>query len=229
MSEECLSRKERQQLHGPDYVSAFEGQTPRRLIQILQYVSIPVCATVADFGCGNGKLLSFIYDSIKEYIGVDFSDAFIDIAKRRKESHRFSRATFYCGSILDFCKDRPNMFDVVFAFDLSEHIYDEEWQEIVSSMHFVLKPGGKTYVHTPNRDFFVEIMKERNIILRQMPEHIAVRNAEQNVSFFERSKFANISVRYLPHHNVLRHVHFLCHLPLMGRYCRARILLTATK
>ncbi len=229
MQETNLSREDRKKMHGADYVAKYEKKTPNRIDRILRKISIPHQGTVADFGCGNAILLPLIHNSVSRYFGVDFSDDFIRIAQQRQMELGILNAEFYCGSVQDFCKTHEGFFDAVFALDLSEHVYDEEWQEIVDSMHFSLKPGGKAYLHTPNRDFVIELMKDHDFVLKQFPEHIAVRNGERNAEFFQRTGFADISVTYIPHYNVLRYLHPLSYLPLVGRYFRARILLTATK
>ncbi len=229
MHEAILSRQDRKYLHSADYVEKFENKTTDRIDRILENLSISDGSIVADFGCGNALLLPLVHKLVHKYFGVDFSEDFIRIAKQNRADAGISNAEFYCGSIQDFCKDHEGFFDAVFALDLSEHVYDDEWQEIVNGMHFSLKPGGKAYLHTPNLDFLIELMKAHDFILKQFPEHIAVRNAEQNSAFFRAASFADVSVAYLPHYNVLHCLHPLSHLPVVGRYFRARILLSATK
>lgn len=229
MQKDILSQEDRKKLHGTSYVEIYEKKTPDRIKRILRHISIPDRGIVADFGCGNALLLPLINKSVDKYFGVDFSEDFIGIAKKRQTDLGISNAEFYCGSIQDFCKNHEDFFDAVFALDLSEHVYDNEWQEIVNGMHLSLKPGGKAYLHTPNRDFFIELMKAHNFILKQFPEHIAVRNGEQNAAFFKAAGFADVSVTYSPHYNILQYLHPLSHLPVVGRYFRGRILLTATK
>jgi len=62
--------------------------------------------------------------------------------------------------------------------DFSEHVYDEEWREILRGIRSALKPTGRLYLHTPNAEFILEIMKARNLILARQPEHVAVRTAD---------------------------------------------------
>ena len=55
-----------------------------------------------DLACGNGRLGTEFFNEIKEYLGVDFSDYLIEIAKNnfeRQPTHRFLTQ-----SINDFCK-----------------------------------------------------------------------------------------------------------------------------
>ncbi|MGA9828526.1 MAG: hypothetical protein WBQ57_09360 [Rhodanobacteraceae bacterium] len=70
-------------------------------------------------------------------------------------------------------------------------------------------------------------MKERGVLLKQFPEHVAVRTADQNMEFFRRCGFASVHVDYLPHYNVLRVLHPLSGIPLVGPFFAARLLVTA--
>jgi hypothetical protein len=45
--------------------------------------------------------------------------------------------------------------------DFSEHVYDDDWLKILSSIKNSIKSGGSLYLHTPNSLFFVEQMKEK--------------------------------------------------------------------
>lgn len=228
--ENKLDLNSREKLHGKSYVESFErAQSPKRLGRIMDRISQGEDLHVVDLGCGNGMALEFLRGNVARYVGFDFSEEFISAANERKKRLHADYASFECGSIIDLCKKYPSAFDVVLAMDISEHIYDDEWQEIVNSAFSSLKPGGRFYIHTPNADFFIETMKERGILLRQFPEHIAVRNAIENCKFLTRSGFEKVWVEFLPHYNILRFAHALSLVPLIGKFFQARILITAVK
>ena len=63
---------------------------------------------------------------------------------------------------LRFRNKNIRKFDLGFAMDFSEHVYDKQWIEILKSIRKSMKPDGKLYLHTPNFDFFLEKMKDRN-------------------------------------------------------------------
>ena len=73
------------------------------------------------------------------------------------------RVFFFDEEITDFCKSYSNSFDVAFALDFIEHLYDDDVIKIFSSIRDTLKADGKIIIHTPNGDFFLEIMKNKNI------------------------------------------------------------------
>jgi cyclopropane fatty-acyl-phospholipid synthase-like methyltransferase len=151
------------------------------------------------------------------------------MAQERARAAGCANAYFHLGDITEFARMHPGEFDVAFALDISEHVPDTEWAAIVSSLHTALKPGGLAICHTPNLDFFVERMKDRNFLLRQFPQHVAVRTLERNAAFFQQAGFSRIQATTLPHYNILRLLDPLSRLPVVGRYFAARVLIVAGK
>lgn len=224
-----LDREKRAALHSGEYVTDYARLHYKRMGRLMDRIELPPGAAVADFGCGSALALDHIKDKADEYIGVDFSADFISIAEGRARDMGAINATFYSGAISDFSAANPSKFDAVLALDLSEHVYDDEWQTVVQDAWTILKPGGRVYLHTPNREFFLERMKDRNFILKQFPQHIAVRTPKGNAAFFKRAGFTDIQIDLIPHYNILRHLHWLSGLPLIGPWFSARIFLTAHK
>lgn len=70
---------------------------------------------------------------VQSYTGVDFSSDFIVAAQAHQSASGITGARFVCADILDFCTDNPATFDVAFAMDFSEHVYDETWVTAVTS------------------------------------------------------------------------------------------------
>lgn len=225
-----LDLEQRKALHSGDYAAEFQKvHPPVRIGRLLNRLVLPADAVIADFGCGSALLLDHIKDKVAAYVGVDFSPDFIAIAEARAQTLQVDNAEFYCGSIEAFGVGNLNRFDAVFVLDLSEHVYDDEWQGIVRSAWTVLKPGGCVYLHTPNRLFFIERMKDKNFILKQFPHHVAVRTPEGNAAFFVDAGFVDVQVDLIAHYNVLRYLHWLSALPGIGSWLKARIFLTARK
>ena len=221
---------ERKALHSGEYVQRFDHeQSPARLENLLKHVRLPQDAVVADFGCGSGMLLDCIHDRVARYEGIDFSRDFIDLARCRADERQLRNSAFHCMALQEFSRRNTDRFDVIFALDISEHVPDEDWSDAVEAIRLALKPGGTAYVHTPNRDFLVEILKAHDFILRQFPEHIAVRTRHENARFFVNSGFEDVRVDLMPHYNILRYAHPLSRLPIVGKYFAARIFLQARK
>lgn len=225
-----LNIEHRKVLHGQDYVDKFDKeQSDQRIRRLLKYIELSKEYVVADFACGNGMLLDHIHEKVEKYIGVDFSEPFITSANRRMKNKGIKNANFICSSIEEFCGTHNNMFDAGFALDFSEHVYDNEWVDILSNIHDTLKSDGTLYVHTPNKEFILEIMKENNLILKQFKEHVAVRDVPHNIKLLTQAGFSDITVKCLSHYNALRYLHIFSISPFIGKYFKARIFITAKK
>lgn len=220
--------QELQALYGADYVDSFNNsQLLARIERLLALCKVGKDDRVVDFGCGSGLLMGYLAPRAHSYTGVDFSQAFIDTAVARQQRLGIANAGFHCADINRFCRQHQGEFDVAFALDFSEHVYDDEWVQILAAIHSSLKPGGRFYLHTPNREFVVEVLKAHNFILRQFPEHIAVRTPAHNLALLEAGGFRHHTLQLLPHYNMLKWLHWLSWLPLVGRYFKARIFIEA--
>lgn len=214
-------------LHGRDYVERFKrGDNESRLKNILANIDVEKRDTVIDYGCGIGVLMSHIAPSVEKYIGVDFSEEFIEAANERKKESSITNAEMVCSSISEFSNSHKQNANIAFALDLSEHVDDKSWLQSLIDIRATLVPGGILYLHTPNSQYFLEIMKDKNIIIKQFPEHIAVRSVEQNIDLLERAGFKVRSIKILPHYNILKYLHFLSYLPILGKYFKARIFIS---
>lgn len=221
-----LSKEELRRLYGQEYVNRFETlMSPKRLSRLIPLMTFREGDIVADFACGSGMMLENIKDRIHFYYGVDFSSEFIAAANVRKTRLDAKNAEFFCESIHTFCKRYHEKFDVGLALDFSEHVYDEEWLEIVKSIRTSLKPYGRLYLHTPNAEFFLEVMKARNFIVKQFPGHVAVRTAHENAEILWEAGFSSVKVTFLRHYNILSLLRPLSIFPVFGKYFRARLFI----
>jgi SAM-dependent methyltransferase len=166
---------------------------------------------------------------VKAYYGVDFSKEFID-AFRKKIEHSTSAGNIhlFASDILEFCNERPQFFDKAFTLDFSEHIDDTEFMNVYQAIYRSLKKGGILYLHSPNGEYFLEILKNRGVI-KQFPEHIGVRCVSSYINMLKEIGFIHIKISYLPHYNILKYFHFLSYLPFIGKYFRARLLITCRR
>lgn len=225
-----LSEEERRDLHSGDYVSVLENLPPSRLERLLPYFDLQPSHRTVDFACGAGNFAELIHGRVQSVDGVDFAPDFVETARRRAAERGIRNITYHCQDIVAFCAEHPAAYDIVTAIDFSEHIYDEDFVSIFGGAYESLKPGGRLYIYTPNLTFFWEWMKDVGLA-KQFPQHIAVRDARQNLALLERCGFSSdrIQVRYLPHFNVFRHLHWLSHVPLVGRYFQAKLFITCQK
>ena len=214
------------ELHSGAYVEDYERKPLSRLERLVPLMHLGPQDLVADFACGNAMLLPLIHDRVAQYHGVDFSPDFIASARRRAEANLITNCNFYCEDIVSFCDQHRGMFDVATAFDFSEHIDDDDFVRFFGAIRASLRDGGRLYLHTPNLTFFMERMKQHGI-LTQFPEHIAVRDAAANLELLALAGFApeRMNVRRIAHYNVLKALHPLRHLPLIGDMFAARLFI----
>lgn len=224
-----LSEDELRAIYDQRYVDHYDPHAVARIRRMLPFFDLARHQVVADFGCGNGVLLELIASQVQQYVGVDFAEAFVEAAERRRDEHGIRNATFHHGDIAAFCAERPNQFHAAFALDFSEHVYDEQFLRIFAAIHDSLKPGAALYLHTPNREYFMEYLRAWGV-LRQIEGHVGVRDARAHEALLAQCGFASVHVRSLPHYLApAAAFHGLGRLPVVGRYFRARLLLTCRK
>jgi cyclopropane fatty-acyl-phospholipid synthase-like methyltransferase len=224
-----LSDEELHAIYDRQYVDIYDPHAVQRIRRMLPFFNLSHDARVADFGCGNGVLLELISSRVGEYYGVDFSEPFVRAAERRRDALGITNGTFECGDIVACCARHPNAFDVAFAIDFSEHLYDDDFVRIFRAIHGALKPGAPLYVHTPNAEYFVERFHEWGV-LRPVEGHVGVRSARRHQELLALSGFTRVDVRYLPHYLYAASAfHWLGALPIVGRHFRARLFLTCWK
>lgn len=227
MREYMKSNEELKKLHGEKYVKSFEKKPAFRLERLIDSIHLNNSYSVVDFACGNGMMMPLVAHKVNKYTGVDFSEPFINAAQKKMNDLSILNAQFICSDIVEFCSRNENNFDVAFAMDFSEHVYDADWLIILRAIKGSLKHNGKLYLHTPNANFFLEKMKNKNIIVKQFSEHIAVRNPEENQLILEKAGFRVSKMDLIPHYNILRYLHPLSAIPLIGKYFKARIFIEA--
>lgn len=223
-----MTEGELRDLYRDDYVSTYPKEDNGRLGRLLPYFDLSPEDRVLDVACGNGLLVDFIHDRVRDYTGIDFSEEFIREAENRCSDKSIGNARFECEEATSFCEANPQAYDVVFLNDFSEHVYDEDFVEILRAVRKSIVSGGALYLHTPNRAYFLEVAKHRGVLTNH-PGHIAVRTAEQLCALLDDAGFTNHEVHYPAHYvRILARLHFLSKLPIAGRYFRARLLITST-
>jgi ubiquinone/menaquinone biosynthesis C-methylase UbiE len=92
---------------------------------------------ILDLGCGNGRLFKVLKEKEIDYIGVDFSERLIKIAKRN-----FPEAKFQVTNVLDL-PFPSNFFDKIFSIAVLHHIPSLKFRlQFLKEAKRVLKPKG---------------------------------------------------------------------------------------
>jgi cyclopropane fatty-acyl-phospholipid synthase-like methyltransferase len=215
--------------YNKEYVNMLTKQTITKNKRLLKYIKFEKSDFVADYACGDGSFATLISQKIYRYVGVDFSEDFIDYAKLYSGTQRTNNITFICNEIITFCDSYSNSFDKAFALDFTEHICDKDYVSILKAIRETLKKDGLLYIHTPNGDYILEKLKKWGI-MKQFPEHVAVRNDLENNALLNEIGFNKIEIKYISHYIFfLKVFHFLSYIPIIGKYFRARLLIICYK
>ena len=94
---------------------------------------------VVELGCANGRDAKEILKHTNDYLGIDYSEELIKIARKEVPSGKFEVADF---SRYDFPKD----VDIVFSFASLLHSDKEEFRIILDKIHKALVDGGIFYI-----------------------------------------------------------------------------------
>ncbi len=126
---------------------------------------------VLDLGCGWGTFEWVLGPRVREIVGVDFSQRSIDLCNARLETSDLKNVRFLCADAADTGLEAES-FDTVIAADLVEHLYPDDTAKVFKEVHRVLKPEGRLVVWTPHRGHLLEMLKNRNIILKRDVSHV---------------------------------------------------------
>jgi SAM-dependent methyltransferase len=186
--------------------------------------------TILDLGSALGHVAFLLAPRAGRVIGIDASEKALAMAEARRRELGLENVEFLKGDVADLSPVPSDSIDVAGAFDLLEHIDDETLVRMLSALRRLLKKDGYLAAYTPNREHYVERLKASNLLLKQFPEHVAVRRPGQLVSLFEAEGWKVLSLDYAtaPFPFVRWIEKALCRLPGLGRLFRYRILLTAT-
>ena len=103
---------------------------------------------IIDIGCGGGLISEPFANMGADVTGVDASEKNIKVAQIHAEKSGL-KINYQAGSSEEFCKKKPEAFDVVFALEIIEHVADVE--SFVNSCAKLVKPGGLLFIATMNR------------------------------------------------------------------------------
>jgi SAM-dependent methyltransferase len=198
---------------------------------LLELVQPRGTETLLDLGCARGDASFFFAPRVGHVIGLDGEPLAISLAQQRAREQGVANVTFLQADAGHFPEVPDASVDVAGAFDFLEHVTDDTLARMLSEVRRALKPGGLFVAYTPNREHLVERLKARNFILRQQPDHIAVRRPREIVRFLEEAGLRVERIFYpASPYPLYRGVDLaLKNLPLIGRPFRFRICLRAVK
>lgn len=126
---------------------------------------------ILDLGCGWGTFSLALAPRVARVVGVDFSERSIALCRREAERLGLENVEFVCADAGETGLP-SDTFDVVVSADLYEHLYPADSVRVTREAYRVLKPEGRFVVWTPHRGHFLEVLKNRNILLKRDPSHV---------------------------------------------------------
>jgi cyclopropane fatty-acyl-phospholipid synthase-like methyltransferase len=154
---------------------------------------------VVDFGCGWGTFGFELSHRVAEVVGIDFSEKSIELCNRRLASDPQENLTFLCADAGDTGLE-ADAYDVVIAADLFEHLYPEDSMRVVEEAYRILKPGGRFSVFTPHRGHFLEVLKNRDILIKRDISHVDYKSLERMKQMMEEAGFGIERAYYAESH-----------------------------
>jgi ubiquinone/menaquinone biosynthesis C-methylase UbiE len=186
---------------------------------------------VLELGSARGDVSFFLAAHVKEVVGVDASGDALALAEAGRVRRGLANVRFVKADVADLSAFGSGSFDAVAAIDLVEHIDDPTLAAMLRECRRVLVPGGRLGLYTPDRAHYVERLKAHDLLLKQFPQHIAVRRVEAYRLFLADAGFRIDLDAYSvsPFPGVRWIEAALAPLPMIGPTFRYRILLSAVR
>jgi ubiquinone/menaquinone biosynthesis C-methylase UbiE len=186
---------------------------------------------IVDLGTGVGTMMVLLASSGATIVGMDYSSDSLRLARenfRKEEPLR---------SFLGLCCDGRDIavtsssVDGVMAIDFTEHLDDALLLPTVREVFRILKPGGRFVVYTPSKTHLFEIMKKRNILMKEDKSHVGLRTMNEYVEILTKTGFtvkeSYFETTHIPVFNVLERI--LIPVPGIGSLAKRRICICAVR
>jgi len=105
-------------------------------VLVKDYVQPRDGARILEIGCGPGTIAHYLPRA--EYVGLDVSSKYIEMARKR-----FPHAQFVCERVSQFSLAEQGSFDAVLAIGIVHHLDDPEARQLFQIAYDALKSGGK--------------------------------------------------------------------------------------
>ena len=196
---------------------------------VLRVVAPRPTDRVLELGSARGDVTFLLARHAREVVGVDAAPEALAMAEAARAELEIPNVVWLLSDVADLSAVADRSVDAVAAIDLVEHVDDPTLEAMLRECRRVLVPGGRLGIYTPERAHYVERMKAHDFVLKQFPQHVAVRRAAEYRRFLAAAGFTidlqDWSVSPFP---LVRWVErALAPLPLVGPTFRYRVLLRA--
>ncbi|TCS39988.1 bifunctional 2-polyprenyl-6-hydroxyphenol methylase/3-demethylubiquinol 3-O-methyltransferase UbiG [Reinekea marinisedimentorum] len=122
---------------------------PVRMGYIDSYINV-AGLKVLDIGCGGGILSETLARRGANVTGIDMTDAPLQVAKLHALDAGVENIEYRQMTAEDLAAEAPASFDVITCMEMLEHV--PKPGDILKACHTLLKPGGKAFFSTINRN-----------------------------------------------------------------------------
>lgn len=84
---------------------------------------------VLELGCGNGRWALSIAPRVKDYIGVDFSDSALQVARKQVEKNKLKNVLLIEKNIAEFIS--TDTYDLIYLSGVSQYLTDKEFTRML--------------------------------------------------------------------------------------------------
>lgn len=186
------------ELHRDHWFRNNAAKRARRWQAVLDMLEPAPDDRVLEIGCAAGEHTLRLAPRVRSIVGVDLAPAAIERATENATASGVANATFLLADAADLRHFAAASFDKIAAIDFVEHVDDATLERILAEVRRVMSPGGRFAIYTPCASHYVERMKARNLVLRQIPGHVAVRGPEAYRILLTRAGFDVTSLDFLP-------------------------------
>ncbi|KFZ31958.1 3-demethylubiquinone-9 3-methyltransferase [Pseudidiomarina salinarum] len=123
---------------------------PLRVGYIQQHCDGVFDLEVLDIGCGGGLLSEALAQAGARVTGIDLAEQSLQVARLHAREESNLDIDYQCIAAEDFAAQHPEQYDVVTCLEMLEHVPDPS--AIVAAAAQALKPGGKIFFSTLNRN-----------------------------------------------------------------------------
>jgi len=209
-------------LHELNFIGNNAYREAQRLETIEVLCSPDITDEVLELGCGTGLYTRLLSPRVYRVTGVDFSATAIEkaIAQGQRDNIQF-----VMGDMQDLSMFPDSAFDKILAIDVLEHLSDSQLRVSLREIVRLLKKDGVFVFFTPCRSHWIEWLKSRNIMIKQIRGHVGVRSETEYRRIIQDQGLEVTSVlRYETCIPILRMAErILKNIPVIGNFFVSRL------
>lgn len=196
---------------------------------VLRLLALTGRERVVELGSARGDVTFLLARHARAVIGVDAAPEAIAMAEAARARLGLANVSWLESDVADLSAIPDASVDAAAAIDLVEHVDDPTLAAMLAECRRILAPGGRLAIYTPDRRHYVERLKAHDVVLKQFPQHIAVRGVEDYERLLAAAGF-RVALKdwSAPPFPGVRWIEkALGRLPLVGPTFRYRILIRA--